>query len=141
MDINRILQRLFLLSAVVVLISCASVNRSPGDTLSGASWSDPSLGEYEEPPLPEIRPEGLTAHEINSMQIYRDNIRAIVNVTTVNLYRSRFMGSYSQEGSGSGVIVSDAGYVLTNKHVITDADYMVITLYDGTNYQARGYRQ
>ncbi len=137
MNINRVIHRLFLLSAVVVLISCASLNHSPEDSVSGASWSDPSLGEYEEPPLPQIRPEGLTAHEINSMQIYRDNIRAIVNVTTVNLYRSRFMGSYSQEGSGSGVIVSEAGYVLTNKHVITDADYMVVTLYDGTNYQAR----
>ena len=139
MDIHRTMSQLFLLSAVIALISCASLPRSSEEvsTVSAASWSDPGLGEFEEPPLPDIRTEGLTAHEINSMQIYRNNIRAIVNVTTVNLYRSRFLGAYSLEGSGSGVIVSDAGYVLTNKHVISDADYMVVTLYDGTNYHAR----
>lgn len=139
MDTCRVIQRFLFLSAVLILASCASLSRSSQEvsTVSAASWSDPALGEYQEPPLPEIRSEGFTAHEVNSMQIYRDNIRAIVNVTTVNLYRSRFMGAYSQEGSGSGVIVSEAGYVLTNKHVITDADYMVVTLYDGTNYQAR----
>ncbi len=114
----------------------SQLNRS--DEISSASWSDPDMGAgYQEPPLPKIREEGLNNQEINSMQVYRDNIRAIVNVTTVNLYQSRFAGSYSQEGSGSGVIVSDKGYILTNKHVIADADFVVVTLYDGTNYQAR----
>jgi S1-C subfamily serine protease len=108
------------------------------DAVSSASWSDPKLGsEYKEPPLPEIRTEDLTSQEVNSMTVYRDNIRSIVNVTTINLYNSRFAGSYSQEGSGSGVIISKDGYILTNKHVVADADYVVVTLYDGSNYQAR----
>lgn len=35
------------------------------------------------------------------------------------------------QGLGSGVIVSDKGYVLTNNHVIRDADTVVVTLVDG----------
>lgn len=36
-----------------------------------------------------------------------------------------------QQGLGSGVIVSDKGYVLTNNHVIKGADSIVVTLADG----------
>ena len=134
--------RYFLLLSLSLIVSCATNSNDRKvpevDTLTSPSWTDPELGEgFQEPPLPEIITEGFTSQEINSMEVYRDNIRAIVNVTTINLYNSRYSGSYSQEGSGSGVIVSGMGYILTNKHVVSDADYVVVTLYDGTNYQAK----
>ncbi len=39
-------------------------------------------------------------------------------------------------GGGSGVIISNTGYVLTNQHVIDDAISVEITLMDGTTYDA-----
>ena len=39
-------------------------------------------------------------------------------------------------GSGSGVIVSSDGYILTNNHVIADADDIEVTLHDNRNYKA-----
>lgn len=42
-----------------------------------------------------------------------------------------------QQGLGSGVIVSDKGYVLTNLHVIKEADSIVITLADGRTADAK----
>lgn len=41
--------------------------------------------------------------------------------------------TYENEGVGTGVIVDEAGYILTNSHVINDGDYKSITisLYDG----------
>ncbi|WP_200974543.1 Do family serine endopeptidase [Echinicola sp. 20G] len=39
--------------------------------------------------------------------------------------------------SGSGVIISEDGYVVTNNHVIEDAKDIEITLYDNTNYKAK----
>ncbi|GGZ23495.1 serine protease [Echinicola pacifica] len=47
--------------------------------------------------------------------------------------------SQPREGmsSGSGVIISKDGYVVTNNHVIEDAKDINITLYDNTNYEAK----
>ncbi|MGD8718765.1 MAG: DegQ family serine endoprotease [Candidatus Zixiibacteriota bacterium] len=43
---------------------------------------------------------------------------------------------YLQEGSGSGVIVSADGYILTNNHVISDADEITVVTADGERYDA-----
>ena len=40
-------------------------------------------------------------------------------------------------GSGSGIIYSEDGYIITNYHVIEDATSVMITLSDGTEYDAR----
>ena len=40
-------------------------------------------------------------------------------------------------GAGSGVIVSQDGYIITNNHVIADADDIEITLHDNRSYKAR----
>ena len=39
-------------------------------------------------------------------------------------------------GIGSGFVISDDGYVVTNHHVIDGADEIVVTLTDGTEYEA-----
>ena len=42
-----------------------------------------------------------------------------------------------RQSSGTGFIVSADGYILTNNHVVEDADRLVVTLNDGRDYQAR----
>lgn len=42
-----------------------------------------------------------------------------------------------QQGLGSGVIVNDKGYVLTNNHVIREADTVIVSLYDGRQAEAK----
>ncbi|GAB4415361.1 MAG: trypsin-like peptidase domain-containing protein [Bacteroidia bacterium] len=39
--------------------------------------------------------------------------------------------------SGSGVILSPEGYIVTNNHVIKDADELEVTLYDNRSYKAK----
>ena len=55
-------------------------------------------------------------------------------------FRNRQAPEQSQKsrplGIGSGFIISEDGYVVTNHHVIKDADEIVITMTDGTEYQA-----
>lgn len=86
--------------------------------------------------LPELRTDNLSAEEINCMQVYRDTVRSVVNITSVSLYESRFWGTYSQQGSGSGVLLDSKGIIITNRHVIEGTSYLVVTLYDGSNYKA-----
>jgi serine protease Do len=43
---------------------------------------------------------------------------------------------YKQQGLGSGVIIDAKGHILTNEHVIADADEVTVTLTDGREYKA-----
>jgi serine protease Do len=42
-----------------------------------------------------------------------------------------------EEASGSGFIVSADGFILTNNHVVADADKVTVTLFDKTSYPAK----
>ena len=43
--------------------------------------------------------------------------------------------SYTQEGAGTGIIVSKDGYVLTNRHVVNGVTSVQVVLADGTTYE------
>ena len=43
---------------------------------------------------------------------------------------------FFQQGQGSGFIISKEGYILTNNHVVKDADRITVTLGDGRKYDA-----
>ena len=42
----------------------------------------------------------------------------------------------NEQSLGSGVIVSPDGYIITNDHVIADADHITVTLLDNMSYEA-----
>lgn len=42
---------------------------------------------------------------------------------------------FKQMGLGSGVIIDKEGYILTNEHVVDDADKITVTLSDGREFQ------
>jgi serine protease Do len=46
-------------------------------------------------------------------------------------------GSRRSRGAGSGVVVSDQGYILTNNHVVEDADEVTVTFFDGRSMKAK----
>jgi serine protease Do len=43
---------------------------------------------------------------------------------------------YTQRGLGSGFIIDEAGYILTNQHVVQNADKITVTLPDGRRFEA-----
>jgi serine protease Do len=51
--------------------------------------------------------------------------------------RGPFQNRPRQEGSGSGAIVRSDGYILTNHHVVGEADKITVQLYDGQELKAR----
>jgi len=45
-------------------------------------------------------------------------------------------GGGQKKGTGSGVIISNDGYIVTNKHVVDFADELEVTLYDDRTFKA-----
>jgi serine protease Do len=81
----------------------------------------------------------LTSADTNTLSaatvVYRV-ADSVVEITTETIVRSNVIGQYVTSGAGSGVIISADGFVITNNHVISDADSIVVTLTDGTQYSA-----
>ncbi len=136
---SRGLRRLGLVVLGLLSISgCATIagiRPAPEDV----HWLEPELtvGIPDEQPMPPIRTEGLSSSEIETVTVYRDNIRAVVNVTSLSMFRNRFQGHLPVSGTGSGFIVDQSGHVVTNYHVIKGGQSLIITMYDGSNYRAR----
>lgn len=58
-----------------------------------------------------------------------------VSITTEAATTSTFFGTSTQEGAGSGIIISKDGYIMTNKHVVPDGTSTVsVVLADGREF-------
>jgi S1-C subfamily serine protease len=61
---------------------------------------------------------------------------SVVHITSTVLKRGFFFEVIPQRGTGSGILVSSDGYVLTNNHVIENAEQIEVTLSNGEKYEA-----
>ncbi len=55
-------------------------------------------------------------------------------VTTYDLFNRQF----TQQSAGSGWIIKEDGYIVTNNHVVEDATNVTVTLDDGRSFEAEG---
>ena len=63
---------------------------------------------------------------------------SVVAITTEVMTSSNtwFGGQYVESGAGSGVIMSEDGYIITNNHVVSGASNVTVTLQDGSTHAA-----
>ncbi|MBQ8299695.1 MAG: trypsin-like peptidase domain-containing protein [Clostridia bacterium] len=61
---------------------------------------------------------------------------SVVEITQYTTTQTYFNSSYTSEGNGSGVIISEDGYILTNNHVISGAEKISVRLRNGEEYEA-----
>jgi S1-C subfamily serine protease len=57
--------------------------------------------------------------------------KSVVNIASVRMLQDQMFRIFPVEGVGSGVIIDEKGYILTNNHVIDDAERLKVTLPDG----------
>lgn len=68
-------------------------------------------------------------------EVYAANVNSTVGITTS--VTTNFWGYQSTSAaSGSGFIISDDGYILTNFHVIEDSSSISVSMYNGDSYDA-----
>ena len=61
----------------------------------------------------------------------KESARGTVNIASVKMVQDQLFRIFPVEGVGSGVIIDQNGYILTNNHVIDDAKRLKVTLTDG----------
>jgi S1-C subfamily serine protease len=86
---------------------------------------------------PSAKQGDLLEDERNSIDVYERVNKAVVFITSVTIGYNWFLEAIPQEGTGSGVIIDQAGHVLTNRHVVKDAQQLTITLADGTEVEGK----
>ncbi|MDB5167995.1 MAG: putative HtrA2 peptidase [Candidatus Saccharibacteria bacterium] len=77
----------------------------------------------------------VTQEEENLSSVVSKVSPSVVSIITQSRTTDFYLGSSTQEGAGTGIIVSKDGYVMTNKHVINGANTVGIALSDGTTYE------
>src|SRR5436853_4523332 len=81
--------------------------------------------------------ESLDAEEQNNILVYRKNIPSVVNITSKAVTFDFFYGLVPQEGQGSGFVIDKEGHILTNYHVIADAQRVEVTTHNRKKYRAK----
>ncbi len=77
-------------------------------------------------------------NELSTVEISKKVGPAVVGITSkIENVMSIFGMTSVSEGSGSGIIISADGYIVTNNHVIENASTVKVTLNTGTEYEAK----
>jgi len=63
--------------------------------------------------------------------------KSVVNIASVRMLQEQLFRVFPIEGVGSGVVIDEKGYILTNNHVIDDAERLKVTLTDGRVMRGR----
>ncbi|PYS84491.1 MAG: peptidase S1 [Acidobacteria bacterium] len=80
----------------------------------------------------------LATDEQNNIEVYKTIAPGVVYIQSTTTVRD-FLGLFSQpvEGAGSGSIIDDQGDILTNYHVIANAEKLTVSFGGGKNYPAK----
>ena len=76
--------------------------------------------------------ESFASQELSLPDLFDGANPAVVAISTEVIGRNAFGHSVSRPASGSGFLVSPDGYIVTNDHVIENANTITVLLYDGT---------
>jgi 2-alkenal reductase len=79
------------------------------------------------------------AEESLLMNIYERVNPSVVNIviTVANAQADSTNQMFPTQGQGSGFIIDTAGHIVTNNHVVVDAEKIEVTFYDGTTLEAK----
>ena len=93
---------------------------------------------------PEAEPRAVTARgdlaadELNTIDVFRENSSSVVYVTSIALRRGFFSLNAVEipQGTGSGFIWDREGRIVTNYHLISDANRIQVTMADHSTWKA-----
>jgi serine protease DegS/serine protease DegQ len=147
------MRRLWLIFTQAVTISVAALfvvgSLKPEWVRGESPPSPPAVTIIEAAPAPTPTPPASESNGISYSGAARRALPAVVHIYTRQTARipdhplmndpifRHFFGTPERTGLGSGVIIAPQGFVLTNNHVIENADEIEAVLNDGRKFEAR----
>jgi S1-C subfamily serine protease len=133
-----------LLSGMIVLLLAIGMGLLKPLLPAQAADPEPQAAQEEEFQLLQTEYKAINVADLvqyseserENISIYERLNSAVVNITTETMAINWFLEPVPQEGgSGSGSIIDNRGYVITNNHVIENAYKVFINLADGSQFE------
>jgi len=118
----------------VIAVSSVTLLLAQQTWLGGATLTNPKATPRAVTPRGDLMPE-----EKATITLFKQASPAVVNITSLGIERDMFTLNQYQipQGTGSGFIWDNSGNVITNFHVIQNADAAQVTLADQSTFKAR----
>src|SRR5205807_6201034 len=106
---------------------------------AGARWGPRQARDAQALPaaMATARTAQLTDEEAVNVRVYRQAAPAVANIVTRMVGYDFFFNPVPVEGAGSGFVIDSRGYILTNFHVVQEAQSIEATLGDQSRYAAK----
>lgn len=114
-----------------------TVEPEPAAETAAQPTDDKGAYRLERQPLPDTLPSNDTGKTLTPTQVYQMNVGAVCGIAT-QVTTNVWGQTTTSACTGSGFVLTEDGYIVTNHHVVADADEgtVVVQFYSGEEYPA-----
>ena len=126
--------------AILLTVSAAcGRDAEPVETLAPAETAPPVIVAQDSAPPPSLTTSAAPLQTLSVLPSLSDMVErakhSVVSIAVESVARGAFF-DFTDDSTGSGIIVRPDGYILTNRHVVQDATKIMVGLPDGRTFEA-----
>ncbi len=120
-----------------LLLACAVVGGAAGYGGAALSRSGKTTIQQSSRTAQEVTVKQVSGQTLMSpAEVYASTVNSVVSINCSSVSTNIFGQSVESASSGSGFVITQDGYIVTNHHVISGASSVTVTMYDGSEYPA-----
>lgn len=134
---NRGRRLLWVILALVVAVAMSGCTaRLP---LAVPTPTPPPQGPAATAQMPEVASPGGVASSLEEtvIRVTREARPGVVNISTTVVGTDIFLQPVPEQATGSGFVIDQQGHIVTNNHVVEDAEKLEVTFADGSTAEAK----
>ena len=123
---------------VALALVCALVGGFVGAGVSAAAKVNHTgiqVSDREVAQVQTLKVDG--SKQMTMSEVYASNVNSVVSINVSATSTNYFGQTVQTAASGTGFLITEDGYILTNHHVVNGASSVSVTLYNGESYDAK----